>query len=196
MYFPTPFFFLWKARRVLGAIPDDVLNFVAGSSCSKIALLSHQQQVPFQKRNRGRNIKEISRVGKNAASPRPTAMAQPGRKAPRAAAVRSELPLSPGPPSPTKDGLGLETAALGQGSAAPTSRSPPYRGSRGTSPRTFQPPHGSFHSATLRGQRRRRRRRRRRQRGLPTDSSPASLAGGGSLPARRFGSNQSNRLEP
>lgn len=149
--------------------------------------------MPFQKRNRGRNIKEISRVGKNAASPRPTAMAQPGRKAPRAAAVRGELPLSPGPPSPTKDGLGLETAALGQGSAAPTSRPPPHCGSRGTSPRTFQPLHGSFHSATLRG---RRRRRRRQRRGLPTDSSPASLAGGGSLPARRFGSNQSNRLEP
>lgn len=43
---------------------DEVLNFDGGLSCCKIALLSHQQQMPFQKRNRVTSILRWEKRGR------------------------------------------------------------------------------------------------------------------------------------
>lgn len=122
-----------------------------------------------------------------------------GSERSRAETARRELLLLPGTstlkgkrrtgqPSPTKDGLGLETAAPELGSVAPTSRLPPPRGSRGTGPRTFTQLNGTFQGAPL----------SERSCGggsRPTHHQHPSRAAA-ALPAQRFRSNQSNRLAP
>lgn len=172
-----------------GLIPDNVLNFVVGL-CSETALSLTSSRCPSGRATGRQTSKKYLALGNCGLT---------GSESSRAETARRKLLLLPGTstlrgkrrtgqPSPTKDGLGLETAAPGLGSVAPTSRLPPPCGSRGTGPRTFTQLNGTFQGAP------------------PSESS----CGGGSrpthhqhpsraaaaLPAQRFRSNQSNRRAP